>query len=32
MPEGIKDYPSDKVWYIAMKKAVEIVRNGGKDL
>lgn len=31
MPECIKDYPSDKVWYVAMKKAVEIVRNGGKE-
>lgn len=30
MPEGIKDYPTDKVWYVAMKRAIEIVRNGGK--
>lgn len=31
MPEGMEGYPADKVWYVAMKKAVEIVRNGGKD-
>ena len=31
MPEGLEKYPTERVWYIAMKKAIEIVKKGGKD-
>lgn len=31
MPDGLEKYPTDRVWYIAMKKAIEIVKKGGRE-